>query len=743
MKQRLVLLVFLLIVIIILVWHFVCRVSVEKRPATLLKTASGIETTDFQLHESIMFDAINLEPRTGYLIQIVREDGEIVTESRFSTDQHGQIPETVIWYDIGVLPCLKIPMYSITHFSEHEIYDPEYAGKDYTLKIIEDEMVVREMTFRVAKETVRPRLYAADSRGCPKSGFLIGEEDVWVVGDNFPKGSIIRLWAVSAQTEWKDADLLKDMTKQYYSELPPIFELKGDKTSFKRLLWPKGLTSIGSYDIVAEVVTYPFGSYHPSSSAQVQNVVSDLSYSGFVIQRRQGVAEPLEMDLAGTRQSQLTYRETFLTNENVFVGVDPSVQPSYMGKTADIYIVADKTDAEWTLNPNLVDVTGYVEKITVQYVCSNCWATLAWPAPLTSGKYDVVLDFNQNGKYDSGIDLIDALDPVGFTVSEVRVNSISFNYSGSGAITIYDNINNVNISPPEYLAATSKIKPAAWVKGGSYAVQVDFKAVPAISSAQIWAELGLGGLHSSSSPVTVSFTGGNGQGTFTVNSVPASVGKHLFHWDWKYKTSAGTFSMGKTSQHIVYTVLATPIAPGPTISATPPLNVLDYACTWANGVTTKEKVCKDILSNGFKNHYNWVGNCHWLAGAFDRLVSTQGINASQHKWAKADNFPYKVGDIIVQKTKAIDPVGPHAGLGTQTWNFHQWAEAEGAQRDPSVGKSLIGNWSAYEDDVYIEYKKVTNTSPYQDQWVPNQPGQDPGGVYLSTPPFLPWKDPDY
>ena len=47
----------------------------------------------------------------------------------------------------------------------------------------------------LAVQGTSPVLFAADSRGCPKSGFLIGEEDVWVVGKHFPKGSIVRLWA--------------------------------------------------------------------------------------------------------------------------------------------------------------------------------------------------------------------------------------------------------------------------------------------------------------------------------------------------------------------------------------------------------------------------------------------------------------------------------------------------------------------------------------------------------------------
>jgi hypothetical protein len=361
---------------------------------------------------------------------------------------------------------------------------------------------------------------------------------------------------------------------------------------------------------------------------------------------------------------------------------------------------------------------------------------------LTPGKYDVVLDFDENGLYDPTTDAIDSLGEAGFVVCDIRVDTISFNYGGSGAITIDDM--GSHITAPEYVSAGHVVKPVAFVRNGSYSVKVKFSAAASISSAKVWAGGGLGGLNSSGTAVVVSSP--NWEGTFTINNVPNFVGKHLFDWYWKYKdvdgTPSGELEMGKTGEHLVYTVLSTPIGPSSTISAIPPLEILDYACIWANGATSKEQVCTYMLSNGFKLHYNWVGNCHWLAGAFDRLVSTQGVYASQHRWARSD-YPYEVGDITAQRTKAIDPVGGYAGYGSQEWSFHQWAEAEGAQRDPSVGESLIGSWGDYEDDVYIQYRKVIDTNPYDDDWVPNQPGPDPGGVYSSNPPFLPWKSPDY
>lgn len=727
--------------------HEMVKPGLFRKPIEL-RTSGGVKTTEFQLFDTIQFSATRLLPRAGYTIRVVRDDDKVVRELQLSTDQSGRIPETILWHDIGVKPVPKERRPNkayITHLPEWEITDSGYANRRYNLQLIRDNRIVREIGFRVADWLARPRLYAADSQGYPTSGFIIGEENIWVVGKDFPKGSVIRLWAVPNSNDWEDGSELKDMTKQYYGELPTLFELKGEQTCFKKLLWPKNLTCVGSYDIVAEVITYPWGRYHARQQAEVQNVVSSLSYSGFVVQRQPGEAEPLEMDLAGTKQSPLTYKETFLTTENVYVGVDPTVQPSYIGQTAKIYIVDDKIDAQWQPGTVLQDVTGFVETVTIYGVCGNCWATLAWVAPLTPGKYDVVLDFNQNGQYDPGIDLIDSLDPVGFTVSQIRVDSISFNYSGSGAITIFDNKQSTNVTAPEYSsAATIPIKAAAWVRGGSHSVRVNFKAVPGVISAEIWAQDGLGGLNSSSSPITVLFPSGQGQGTFTVNTVPNAVGKHEFYWDWKYRISSTTHSMGRTGEHLVYTVLDSPVA-----SLSPPwLEILDYACTWANGATTKEQVCTNTLNNGFSNHYTWNMDCHRLASDFVRLIGTQGVVGSQHRWSRMGYYGV-IDDMAKQRTKAVDPVGAAWGYGQIDWNWHQWAQAEGSQRDAAAAVSLPGGWGAYEDHLFAQYKRIKNDGPYEYEWVNNQLGQIVGceapvhRIHTYPATLYNWRAPDH
>ncbi len=593
-----ILLVILLLVVILLLWFIFLR---EEQPPTLLRNGSGDETAEFQLLETVVLDAIDLRPRTGYEIFVVRDDGEQVAQTRLSTDGQGRILAAPVWYGIGLQPCPAEATHAAAVIPEP--LDISIGDHDYRLILRRGEQVVRELQFRVAAAGLRPTVYATDARGCPKTGFLIGEEDVWVRGRNLPPGSIVRLWAVPAQGEWSVGDALEDRTRRYDGDAPPVFELRAGASSFHRLLWPRGLTSVGSYDIVAEWVHYPVGDYHGESPASVSQIVANIPTSGFVIQRRPEAAEPLEMDIAGTVQSPFTYRSTFLSDENVYVGVDPAVQPSYVGETADVYVVPHKTEAEWVGAPSLPnpDITGYVERLTVYGICGNFWKTLAWAAPLTVDEYDVVLDFNQNGQYDAGVDLIDALDPVGFTVAEMRVDAVSFNYSGAGAITLYDETVVSTVTAPEFVSVGNVVKPAAWVQGGTHTVEVSFRAVSSVNSAQVWAEDGLGGLASGASPVTVSLSGGVGQATFNVNSPPAAVARTAFTWRWQYKNvngaSTATESMGETGEHLLYTVVAPPKAP----QSPPWVGTLEVATTVASGQTTAADATRAIWYDFYHN----------------------------------------------------------------------------------------------------------------------------------------------
>jgi len=598
MKKSVLIVLVLLCIVLLILWLLFRKPELIQ---TRLSTASGMATTEFQFFDSLVLDASDLEPATGYQVRIVDDQGLTMIENRLSTDREGRIADAIVWYAIGVRPCGESPVLDTEPTPYSRLVDTSRSAQTYTLQLSLNGSLIREVPFEITPMLTRPVLYAADASGCPKSGFLVGEETVWVVGRNFPENSLIRVWVVPAATDWVEGDTLADQTTQFGYEQPPLFELKAGETHFAKQLWPGHLTASGSYDIVAEVVTHPFGVYKASETVPASDVISSHTYSGFVVQRRPSVAEPLEMDIAGAVASPFVFRSSFLTSDHIYVGVDPTIQPSFVGQTAKVYIVQDKTEAQWNSDPSLNDVTGFVEQLTVNGICGNCWKTLAWAPPLAVGKYDVVLDFNLDGQYTPGTDLIDSLNPVGFTVSEIRVDSVSFNYSGSGAITLYDDQKATVINAPEYVAAGQTVKPAAWIAGGTHNVKATFSAASSVSQAKIWAETGLGGLASSASPILVSFSGGTGTATFTANTPPSSINKTTFSWNWRYKDVNGSPSSpvdtGETRGHLLYTVLANPTAP----QAQPWVGTLDVACSVATGKTTAAEATREIWADFYYN----------------------------------------------------------------------------------------------------------------------------------------------
>ena len=107
---------------------------------------------------------------------------------------------------------------------------------------------------------------------------------------------------------------------------------------------------------------------------------------------------------------------------SVDLGIDPGQYPGVANRTADIYVVRSKTRNQWNSTSTLIDVAGGPQTFTFGGATSTVQANtiqldagnLAGPdATPSSGDtrigvaYDVVIDLNQNGKFDSDVDLID------------------------------------------------------------------------------------------------------------------------------------------------------------------------------------------------------------------------------------------------------------------------------------------------------------------------------------------------
>jgi hypothetical protein len=99
-------------------------------------------------------------------------------------------------------------------------------------------------------------------------------------------------------------------------------------------------------------------------------------------------------------------KNSFNTTETVYATVQAT------GQTVRFYVVADQTT--WTTGDALTDVSGEYEGLTLN--ANGTQTVKLWDHPLAAGNYDIVEDVNCNGQYDQGIDAVDSLTLIGFSV---------------------------------------------------------------------------------------------------------------------------------------------------------------------------------------------------------------------------------------------------------------------------------------------------------------------------------------
>ena len=108
--------------------------------------------------------------------------------------------------------------------------------------------------------------------------------------------------------------------------------------------------------------------------------------------------------------------------ELLFAAIDPTLYPALAGSPAKIWVVADKTRAQWLANPILIDARGSPQPVNISPldIQSNTFVldfgTLSGDSGISYGLgYDIVLDLDQDGALSPG-DHIDGLNATGIWV---------------------------------------------------------------------------------------------------------------------------------------------------------------------------------------------------------------------------------------------------------------------------------------------------------------------------------------
>jgi hypothetical protein len=362
------------------------------------------QTTDtFDIEESVFVTASGLTGETHYEAYVVPstidEDDNLanadvtIGPEKFTTNLDGELEINVIWWYPHQQGTFKIVV--------DTDFDGLYDSEDLSC------------TITVSEESIR-EVHATDEYGNRDSGFYWGDyipgegftgEPIYTKGGFFPGSTEVEIYVVDDKVEWIYGYPLEDKSGGAERVFIPS---TGDLP--KTCIWPSPLMKdAGIYDIVVDVDLNGFFSSG--------DVVSSGRLAGITIAGEPPPDGHLEDEIASFGYFHQDY---FEFGQKVYAYINPSYRDAVPpGSQADIYVYLDR---HWHQGDPLNDdgdVSGGPETITPQYYCNNQWLTLVWPSAiyLEHGYYDIIIDCNQNGIYDVGIDLLDKNWGFGFTLT--------------------------------------------------------------------------------------------------------------------------------------------------------------------------------------------------------------------------------------------------------------------------------------------------------------------------------------
>lgn len=316
---------------------------------------------------------------------------------QLTADQNGNIPPFPLW-DIGVDPQTGQPI------DASGIYEIRAVGSTGRL-----------LAALLRFEILSSRLYSPRSRQAgqgfvnilvgtlpryPMGSVLVGEP-VLVEGFGFPSNQQVKLFVVKDKDNWRNGDQLTDKSggaETVKTNANGILPQTQVWASAQRL--GEGQTD-GDFDVVVDV------NANDRFDAGT-DVVNGFIGTGFTVQSasRGRQVQHLRVELASDQQG--IFKDQFDVNETVTVWVNPPWRPLTPYQMVRKYIVLHKDN--WQNGDPLVDVTGRPEQDILRYACGNQYLYPVWIPPLVPGRYDVIIDMDQDGKYTLGTDYIDAFD---------------------------------------------------------------------------------------------------------------------------------------------------------------------------------------------------------------------------------------------------------------------------------------------------------------------------------------------
>ncbi|UYV12534.1 MAG: hypothetical protein NCW75_14715 [Phycisphaera sp.] len=190
--------------------------------------------------------------------------------------------------------------------------------------------------------------------------------------------------------------------------------------------------------------------------------------------------EPIGLHMAGVPLDGYPHFEAtraFNAGDTVYLAIDPDRFPGIVGESGDIYIVASKTEAQWTSDPSLTDVRGTPQAHTFSAlsidgaeVALTGSETLASASGLDiSSGYDLVVDLDGDGELGEG----DFIDGLGLLPADANGFSVFTDMTQMGPLTptmidTSTSRGSIRLNYPSELASEGPLPVVVIVHGGGH-----------------------------------------------------------------------------------------------------------------------------------------------------------------------------------------------------------------------------------------------------------------------------------
>ncbi|MBL7726811.1 MAG: hypothetical protein JNM68_03950, partial [Dinghuibacter sp.] len=416
-----------------------------------LVNEAGEPTESFVPGENLYINATGLRPAHNYKI-LVQEEKETLFKPEVITDRMGNLNMVPFWPQAGLSDVSGDRMFTVKEALQI------WQNRKLSLSLSDGRRRFNSVSFNLAGKPVAPLVFHSDGQGRVLNGFVNDKKTPIILAVHFYRAnSEARVYIVPARQNWQHGDAFVPVASGPKGR-PAVFEVSLRRSEQMQLVALGSSSQLppGAYDFIVRPLRY--GSEDQRRhTIQPGDILVGNRVTGLVLREefmhgklvQGGCVNKLDLSGRGINgQPYFQYADTFEKGEDVYFALDPNiVDPANAGKMCAIYVVPNKSEAEWNTpggnGLNHLPILGgnaAVQKLLVQTGCVNANKRLVWPAAGIPGEYDIVADFGNNttnaasfltdNEYNAPLDIIDGYFSTGFRVVDDPATITQFNFFG-------------------------------------------------------------------------------------------------------------------------------------------------------------------------------------------------------------------------------------------------------------------------------------------------------------------------